>query len=96
MVCLNPRLREDRRRKCDALLEATEEELEAVAISVRAGTLRRAARIGHQISHNANRRKVEKHFEITITDTSFTWSWRWERIDREAPLRRGLRRPHQP
>ena len=40
MVCLNPRLAEERRRKREALLEATEEVLEAIAASVRAGTLK--------------------------------------------------------
>ena len=86
MVCLNPRLRDDRRRKRENLLRATEEVLEAIAASVRAGTLKGAARIGHRVGREANRRKVEKHFAITITDTSFTWSRRQEKIDREARL----------
>ena len=84
MVCLNPRLREDRRRQREALLEATEEVLEAIAAAVRAGTLKGAARIGHRVGREANRRKVEKHFDITITDTSFTWRRRQDKIDREA------------
>ena len=84
MVCLNPRLREDRRRTREALLEATEEVLETIAASVRAGTLKRAARIGHRVGRDANRRKVEKHFDITITDSSFSWRRCQERIDREA------------
>ena len=84
MVCLNPRLREDRRRTREALLAATEEVLETIAASVRAGTLKGAARIGHRVGRDANRRKVEKHFDITITDTSFSWRRRQERIDREA------------
>ena len=84
MVCLNPRLREDRRRTREALLEATGEVLETIAASVRAGTLKGAARIGHRVGRDANRRKVEKHFDITITDSSFSWRRRQERIDREA------------
>ena len=40
MVCLNPRLREDRRRKREDLLQATEEVLGVIAASVRAGTLK--------------------------------------------------------
>ncbi|MCE2518400.1 MAG: transposase [Alphaproteobacteria bacterium] len=43
MVCLNPRLREERRRKREALLEATGEVLETIAASVRAGSLKGAA-----------------------------------------------------
>ena len=39
MVCLNPRLRDERRRKRGALLRATEATLDRIAASVRAGTL---------------------------------------------------------
>ncbi len=86
MVDLNPRLREDRRRTREDLLEATEGVLEAIAAAVRAGALKGAARIGHRVGREANRRKVEKHFDITITDTSLSWRRRQDRIDREARL----------
>ena len=84
MVCLNPRLREDRRRTREALLAATEEVLEAIAASVRAGTLERGREDRAPRRARRQRRKVEKHFDITITDTSFSWRRRQERIDREA------------
>ena len=58
--------------------------LEAIAAAVRGGTLKGAARIGHRVGRDANRRKVEKHFDITITDTSFTWRRRQHKIDQEA------------
>ena len=80
MVCLNPRLREERRRKRGALLRATEAILERIAASVRAGTLVGAARIGRRVGREAGRRKVEKHFEITIDDHSMTWRRRHDRI----------------
>ena len=40
MVCLNPRLRQERARKREELLKATEEALEAIAASVRSGRLK--------------------------------------------------------
>ena len=84
MVCLNPRLREERRRKREALLEATERILERIAAMVRGGTLAGKARIGRRVGREANRRKVEKHFEITIDDTSLVWQRRHRKIADEA------------
>ena len=88
LVCLNPRLREERARKREALLRATEETLEKIARTVhRSGSkLRGRARIAHRIGREANRRKVEKHFTITITDDTLTWSRNQEKIAREARL----------
>ena len=84
LVCLNPRLREERRRKREELLVATEETLERIAASVRAKTLSGKADIGRRVGREANRRKVEKHFEITIDDTSMSWVRRHEKIAAEA------------
>ena len=84
MVCLNPRLREERWRKREALLEATERILERIAAMVRGGTLAGKARIGRRVGREANRRKVEKHFEITIDDTSLVWQRRHRKIADEA------------
>ena len=84
MVCLNPRLREERRRKREALLEATERILERIAAMVRGGTLAGKARIGRRVGREANRRKLEKHFEITIDDTSLVWQRRHRKIADEA------------
>ena len=80
MVCLNPRLREERRRKREELLAATEETLERIATSVRAGTLSEKAEIGRE----ASRRMVGKHFEITTGDESMSWARRQEKIAAEA------------
>ena len=84
MVCLNPRLREERRRKREELLAATEQTLEKIAASVRAGTLKGKAEIGRRVGREANRRKVEKHFEITIGETSMSWVRHHEKIAAEA------------
>ncbi|MDE0081804.1 MAG: hypothetical protein OXT72_04040 [Gammaproteobacteria bacterium] len=77
MVCRNPRLREE-------LLAATAETLEWIAVSVRAGTLSGKAEIGRRVGREANQRKVEKHFEITIGDESMSWARRQEKIAAEA------------
>ncbi len=84
MVCLNPRLREERQRKREELLQLSEQILERIAASVRAGTLIGKVRIGHRVSREVNRLKVEKHFQITITDHRMSWSRRHDRIEAEA------------
>ena len=84
MVCLNPRLREERRRKREALLQATEQALQDIADRVQAGTLSGKAKIGRCVGSRANRRKVEKHFEITIDSRRITWQRRHHRIAEEA------------
>ena len=86
MVCLNPRLREERARKREDLLLATEETLETIAASVRAGRLKGREAINRRVGRDANRRKVEKHFEITVTAGAITWSRRQERIAAEGRL----------
>ncbi len=86
MVCLTPRLRAARRRQRAARREATEEGLEAIAASGRAGPLKGAARIGPRGGRDATRRQVAKHFDLPITDPAFPWRRRQQRIDREARL----------
>ncbi len=72
----------------EALLEATEQELE----KVRAATLRDRAplggqgRIGLRVGKVPGRSKVGKHFRITITDDSFDFTRDEERIGQEAAL----------
>ena len=86
MVCLNPRLREERRRKREELLRAAEAALERIAAPVRAGTLKGEAKIGRRAGRDANRRKVEKHFEITVTGDGMAFRRREEKIAAEAAL----------
>ena len=83
-VGLNPRLREERQRKRKELLQLTEQILERIAASVRAGTLSGKVKIGHRVGREVNRLKVEKHFQITITDHRMSWSRRHDRIEAEA------------
>ena len=86
MVCLNPRLRQERRRKREELLQATEEALEAIATSVRSGRLKGREAIDRRVGRDANRRKVGKHFEIDVTDGGISWRRREGRIAAEARL----------
>ena len=86
MVCLNPRLREERRRKREDLLKATEEALDAIAASVRSGRLKGREAIDRRVGRDANRRKVGKHFEIDVTDGGISWRRREGRIAAEARL----------
>ena len=83
IICLNPRLGEERRRKRE-LLAATGETRERIAASVRAGALAGKAGIGRRIGCEANRRMAGKRFGITIEDGSMSWARRQEKAAAEA------------
>lgn len=74
IVCRNPALAEERARKRNELLEATERDLRQVQTRVRRANkpLRGAARIGLAVGAVMGRRKMAKHFSITDTDLVFT------------------------
>lgn len=88
MVCHNPVLEEQRRRKREALLEATEKSLE----KIRKEVVRRkkkpftAAEIGVKVGKVLGRYKVGKHFDCTIGAGNFAWSRRAESIAQEEKL----------
>jgi transposase len=86
VVCRNPLVAEERRRKREALLCATERELAEIAQRVERRTLSGAAEIGLQAGAVWNRFRVKKHFELTIEDTSFSFARKAEQIDAEAAL----------
>ena len=88
IVCLNPRLREERARKREALLQATEAALAEIARVVRQprSTLRGRDRINRRVGREANRQKVEKHFQITVSDNNLTWTRDTDKIAAEAQL----------
>jgi transposase len=88
MVCHNPLLAEERARKRQALLEATEQSLTKIAKDVarRKKKLLTAAEIGLKVGKVLGRYKVGKHFDCQIGEGSFTWSRRQEAIDQEAKL----------
>ena len=86
MVCLNPRLRQERRRKREELLQATETELRSIADAAarrRPGQANRD-RTGRAIGARGNKRKVLKHFDITLGMETVTF----RRNDAGSPPRR--------
>ncbi len=88
MVCLNPRLRQERARKREELLKATEEALEAIAAAAarrKPGPANRDRTI-KALGREANRRKVEKHFDIAVHDAGMDWARNRDRIEAEARL----------
>jgi transposase len=86
IVCRNPLVAAERARKRAELLEATERGLEEIAQRVERGTLTGADQIGLAVGPALKRYKVRKHFEVQITDTSFTWKRKTEQIDAETAL----------
>ena len=88
IVCRNPILAEERARKREDLLRATEKELEKIAIATRRTRQRLsgADEIGLRVGNVRNKYKVGKHFDLKITATSFQYSRREEQIREEAAL----------
>ena len=88
VVCLNPRLAEERARKREDLLKATEAILERIAGIVRrkGSRLRGLEKINRRVGREANRRKVEKHFDIAVTHEDLTFKRNTEKIAAEARL----------
>jgi hypothetical protein len=73
VCCRNPAPADERARKRDALLLATEQNLDKITASVTAGRLRGADEIGIKIGKVINKNKVGKHFITTITNDTFTY-----------------------
>ena len=88
VVCHNPLLEEERARKRQALLEATEKSLSKIAKDVarRKKKLHTAAEIGMKVGKVLGRYKVGKHFDCQIGEGRFTWTRRQDLIEREAKL----------
>jgi hypothetical protein len=86
VVCRNPLVAAERRRKRDDLLEATEALLAPIKARVDAGTLRGAAEIGLAVGAVVNKRRVRKHFELEIADECFAYHRKEEQIAEEAAL----------
>ncbi|MFI5270260.1 MAG: IS1634 family transposase, partial [Chloroflexota bacterium] len=92
VVCHNPLLAEKRARKREAMLLATEKELDKVARMVERGAaggragLQGAAAIGERVGRVVNKYQMAKHFIRTITDSSFSYRRDQTSIDDEARL----------
>ncbi len=88
VACLNPLLRAERERKRQALLEAAEKKLAAVAEAVRRSRrpLRGQDEIGIRVGRVLAKTKVGKHFSYTITEASFEYARDEQKIRAEAAL----------
>jgi hypothetical protein len=88
IVCRNPALAEERARKRAELLEVTERELGRIQVRVRRARrpLRGAAKIGLVVGAVIGRRKVAKHFRITISDDDLGFARDEASIATEAAL----------
>ena len=88
IVCKNPLLAAERARKRAELLEATERDLTRLQARIRRPRqpLRGAAAIGQAVGAVLGRRKVAKHFHITITEDDLTFVRDTAAIAAEAAL----------
>jgi hypothetical protein len=88
IVCRNPFLAEERAQKREALLQATERELDKIVAATgrTKPRLKGQDRIGLRVGKVLNRFKVGKHFILTITEESFSYQRDAVRIAEEAAL----------
>lgn len=88
MACYNPLLADQRRRKREDLLAATETKLAGLAAEVARRKRKRLGQdqIGVKLGRVIDRYKMAKHFEWTIEDGRFEWHRREESIRAEAEL----------
>jgi transposase len=86
VVCRNPPMAEQRARKRQELLAGTEKDLGEIKRRVEAGTLQGESEIALAVGAVWNRYKVKKHFQVNITDDTFTYERKQQQIDQEAGL----------
>ena len=88
IVCRNPLLAHRRAAKREDLLFATEKDLEKIREATQRirNPLRGQDRIGLRVGKILDRYHVGKHFELSITDDSFSWKRNGEKIREEAAL----------
>jgi transposase len=88
VVCKNPCLAQERARKREALLQATERELDKIIEATRRAqrALRGQDKIALRVGRVIGKFKVAKHFELNIADEHFTYQRHTERIAEEAML----------
>jgi transposase len=86
MACRNVVLGRLRSHKREALLEATEKELEKVRARIENGSLAGRDKIGVRVGKVVNKYKVGKHFALTIEETGFEFHRLEQQIAAEAAL----------
>jgi transposase len=88
IACRNPLLGEERKRKREELLAATEKQLERIVAATqrKRRPLRGKKDIGLAVGKVLGRYKMGKHFQLTIEDERFGWQRKPANIEREAAL----------
>jgi hypothetical protein len=88
VACRNPLMAEERARKRQELLAATEQALNQIAAATQRprNPLRGEVRIALRAGGVLGRYKMRKHFKLTIAQTSFSFTREEESIAREAAL----------
>jgi transposase len=86
VACRNPELAKLRAHKREALLAATEVNLERIKARVEAGKLAGADAIGVRVGKVINQYKVAKHFELSISEQTFSFARKSDSIAAEAAL----------
>ena len=86
VVCRNPLVAAERERKRCELLAATERGLREIQERIERGTLVGAGEIGLAVGPAIKRYRMRKHFQIEITDTTFTFERKQAQIAAEAAL----------
>jgi hypothetical protein len=88
VACRNPLLADERARKREDLLVATEKKLAAIAARVHRAKkpLRGKDKIALAIGRVIDKYKMAKHFDLNITDDRFTFARNTAKIDAEAAL----------
>jgi len=88
IVCRNLLLAAQRQRKRIDLLAATERDLSRIKLTVerKRAPLRGKAEIGLKVGAVLDQHKMAKHYELTITDTSFAYRRKEDAITTEARL----------
>jgi len=86
VVCRNPLLAEERSRKREELLAATERDLGRIRAQVAAGKLRAEKTIGLRVGRVIDRFKMAKHFVLHIEAGRFGFERNAEPIAQEAAL----------
>ena len=88
IACRNPLLAEERKRKREELLTATEKQLEKIraATQRQRRPLRGKKEIGLAVGKVLGRYKMGKHLQLTIEEDRFDWQRKPASIEREAAL----------
>src|SRR6202453_1642313 len=86
MACRNAELGRLRAHKREALLTATEQELQKVQTRIENGSLAGRDKIGVRVGKVVNKYKVGKHFALSIEESEFTF----KRLDQQIAIEAAL------